>query len=1038
MESEKLKNENELRISRRDFLKVSAITAAAAAAGYAASKNFAFDIFSPPVNYEQPQPGWQYSYVPSVCAFCSSTCDILVRVESKNGYIRAREIDGNPLSPLNKGKICPRGRSGIFRTYNVDRIKKPLIRTGPKGTWAFKEATWEEALNYIQQKLQELNVQPWEFILVGGGIPCSNYKRYFIPFSLGTQIPNINGTPMQSCMFSEQQPIGFVIGAFDLHATDLMDDMSNSSLIVVWGDNGFPAGIFVNRAVRLGEGLANGAYMITIDPRMSEAASKSDLWVPVKPGSDLTLAMAIINYIIQNGYYDDNFVRYYTNAPFLAYEENGVLKLLEDVWPDGTVKGFYVYDEISGEVREVPPFTNTNQFDINGNQIRPALKLSPIEYNGKQVTTVFQHLANRVSQYTLEYAAQVADVPLDLIKEVAHRIATTKPMDIVSGLKGFWSDLAPMFRKAMAIVMALTGNIDIRGGWVYSGKYREGVKEVVNAYNSAIQSGTSKPGILLQRPEILASVPLLDLPGELLTIFAIIYAYNNQQFWKTGYPAISYAYAQTLMQQGKTPVATYAMFIDTGAYEASKGEVMWNGQPYTPKVVMSYGGTPFNFLWKQYRKILENTFYIDINILPTEDTLYADVILPDVSYLEREEDFRYDGPAMDYALRGRWQAIPVLFPNTANGLDLFVMFAYMLGEEAGDAYVDWMAKSVSIDQEVFKQIIASEMPKYQNYLIENNGYPPWGSFTAKAWREAKVSYLSKKLNIPPEQITKTLRNNGVFIITTVDEYFNNNERIPWNLPAATPTGRIEIYSTALYYYVIKTFGYNPIWDPLIAYIPPYWNAGYAVKPGEFVEPSPPYNDPTFKPTPPEMFYVEFKVPVFAYTSSTDNPLLMAIASNSYHKNIAQMAWIHPTTASQLGINEGDWITIVRWKLPDSDGKYPKLTIRAHITQWIRPDTIGVPEPYGQRNPALTTATKAIENAGNKPVSELWPESYNPLGGFRQTEQFTVYVRKATPDEIQEATTLATAQTPDTLPSEVAVTPYMYINSTEWSKYEQSQ
>ncbi|BDC18630.1 molybdopterin-dependent oxidoreductase [Acidianus sp. HS-5] len=1034
MENEKAKHG--LRLSRRDFLKISAITAAAAAAGYAASKNFVFDIFSPPVNDEQLQPGWEYSYAPNVCGFCSSTCDILVSVERKGQYVKAMEIDGNPLSPLNKGKVCARGRSGIFRTYNVDRIKTPLIRTGPKGTWSFKEATWEEALNYIQQKLQELNVKPWEIVLVGGAIPCANYKRQLIPFTLGTEVPNVIGTPMQSCMFSLQQPIGTVIGGFDLHATDIMDDMTYSQLIVVWGDNGFPAGIFVNRGVRFGEGIANGAYVIVIDPRVSEAASKANLWIPVKPGSDLVLALAIINYIIQNKYYDEYFVRYYTNAPFLAYEENGVIKLLEEDHEDGTVKAYYVYDEMSGTAVKVPPFTNSNQYTVDGKQIRPALSAPQLTINGKNVQTVFQFLAERVSNYTFDYAAQVCDVSVDTLNELAYKIATTKPMEIVTGLKGFWGDYAPQFRRAVGIIMALTGNIDIRGAWVYSGKYREGINEVIDAYNSSVSSGSSKPGILLQRPEILSKVPLLDLPGELLTMYSIIYAYNNPQFWTTGHPAVQYAYNQTLAQQNKKPAGAFAMFVDAGTYEAYKEKVQWNNEPYKIKAMISYAGTPFNFQWDQFKEILENIFYVDINIQPTEETLYADVILPDVTYLERDEDFRYDGPAMDYALRGRWQTIPRLFPNTANGLDLFVLFAYMLGKEAGDGYVEWMANSVSIDKEVFKQIIQEEMPKYQDYLIKNNGYPTWGSFTADAWREAKLSYLSKKLGIPSEKMNDILRNNGVFIINTVDEYFNNNQRIPWDLPAATPTGRIEIYSTVLYYYVIKNYGYDPIWDPLMAYVPPDWNYGYAREPGVYYPAEPPYNDPTFKPTPPELFFIEFKVPQFAYTSSTNNPVLMAIASDSYHTNILQMAWINTDTANQLGIKEGDWITIERWKLPNPNGETPKLVMRAHLTNLIRPDTIGVPEPYGQRNPALTYSTRAVPNAGNKPVDHLWPWSYNPLGGFRQAQQFTVYVRKATDEEIQEATALATVQTSDTLPSKQVITPDMQISSQNWNKYEQ--
>ncbi|BFH74600.1 molybdopterin-dependent oxidoreductase [Sulfurisphaera javensis] len=1032
-----MKFRDDLKLSRRGFLKASAAVTAIAGVSYLASKyNFALFSQTDPVDDEELQPGWQYSYIPNVCAFCSSTCDTLVTTEYKNGYIRAIEIDGNPLSPLNKGKICARGRSGIFRTYNIDRLKVPLIRTGPKGTWSFREATWEEAINYIMQKIKELNVQPYEFILIGGGVPCANYKSMFIPFTLGLQMPTINGTPMQTCLFPLQQPIGFVIGGFDLHATDLMDDMTYSSLIVAWGTSGFPAGIFVNRAIRFGEGIANGAYVISVDPRMGEASSKANLWIPIKPGSDIYVAMAIINYLIQNGYYDDEFVRYYTNAPFLAYEENGVVKLLEEDYEDGTVKAYYVYDEISGQVVKVPPFTNSNKYDINGNVIRPALNAPQgLSVNGIQVQTVFQFLAQKVSNYTLEYASQVADVPLSQLQELAYRIATMKPMTIVTGLKGFFNDQAPQFRKAIAIIMALTGNIDVRGGWVYSAVYREGIKEVLDAYNQSIQSGESKPGILLQRLDILAKVPLLDLPGALLAIFAVLGAYDNPSFWQHGYPSLWYAYNQTLKQQGKKPAAAFAFFVDAGAYEAVQGQVMWNNQPYKPKVVMSYAGSPFNFKWDQYKQVLENTFYIMIDIIPTEASLYADVILPDVSYLERDELFRTDGPAMDLAYRGRWQAIPVLWPNTANGLDLFVMFAYMFGKEAGDAYVNWMASVHNIDREVFKQIIQEEMPKYQQYLIQNNGYPPWGSFTANAWREALVSYLSKQYNIPKDQIFSILRNNGVFIIKTVDEYFQNHERIPYDLPAATPTGRIEIYSTVLYYYVIQNYGYDPIFDPIIAEVPPNWNGGYAVQPGVYVEPPPPYNDPAFKPTPPEMFYIEYKVPQFAYTSSTDNPLLMAIASDSYHKDILMRAWIHPQTAQQLGIQEGDWIAIERWKLPNPDGTIPKLIIKAHITNWIRPDTIGVPEAFGQRNPALTTAIKAIQEFGNKPVSVLWPSSYSPLSGSRQSEQFTVYVRKATPDEIEQATQLASVNTENTLPSNMAnIQPNNSASQNEWSTF----
>ena len=1028
------KTKGSLRLTRRDFLKVSAVAAAAAGAMYAAGQ-FDFNLLSPPVVNETHQPGWNYSYVPNICAYCSSTCDILVQVESKGNYIRAIGIDGNPLSPLNKGKVCARGRSGILKAYNKDRLKKPLIRTGPKGTWAFREATWEEAINYILQKFKELDVKPWEFILVGGGVPCANYKPQFIPFTLAAQIPNINGTPMNSCLFPLQVPIGLVIGAFDLHATDQMDDMAYSSLIVAWGTSSFPAGIFVNRAVRFGEGIENGAYVIAIDPRVGEAASKANLWVPIKPGTDLVLAMAIIKYIIDNGYYDDYFVRYHTNAPFLAYEENGVIKLLDDTYDDGTVKGFYVYDELSRSVVEVPPFTNTNRYDVNGREIRPAL-FTPqgLTFNGKQVKTVFEFLKERVKDYTLEYAAKVCDIPLEMAKEVAHRIATMRPMTIVSGLKGFWGDNAPMFRKAYAIIMALTGNIDVRGGWIYSGAYRDGIIELVNAYNELVRSGEIKPGILIERPEVFSKIPLTEIPGLMFAAYPIIYVYNNPKFWKTGFPSITYALNQNLVSQGKKPAAAFSLFIDAGAYEGVMGQVTWNGQTYKPKVVMIMMGNAKNFQWNQYKKVLENTFVVLFDIYPLDHALYADVILPDVSYLERDEYFWDDGPSPDRALRGRWQAVPVIFPNTANALDLFVMLAYMMGQEIGDAYLDAMTSSVSyVDKEVFKSVIKQEMPKYQQYLMQNNGYPPWGSFTAEAWRQATLAYLSKQTGVPSDKLYEIFRKNGILILKTVDEYFKNHERMPWDLPVATPTGRVEIYSTLVYYYVVKNYGYDPVWDPLLTFVPPNWNYGYAREPGVYHPAEAPYNDLTFKPSPPEFFFISYKIPMFAYVSSTNDPILMAISSNSYHADIYQMAWINEDVAKQLGINEGDWIAIERWKLPNPDGSIPKLVMRAHLTKLIRPDTIGVPEPFGEKNPALSYATKAVQNFGNQPVSAFWPQSYNPFGGFRQAQQFTVRVRKATPDEIQEATQLAPVQTPDTLPANMQVMPNTQVTQQEWNQ-----
>ncbi|MGC9117186.1 MAG: molybdopterin-dependent oxidoreductase, partial [Conexivisphaera sp.] len=612
-------------VDRRDFLKLSGVVAGSAALLYAAkrlSAGFDLNFLSlTPQGYDVGtlQPNWTYAYVPGICGICSSTCDVIATVEKSpdGSYVRVIEVDGNPLSPLNGGKVCARGRSGPFLTYNKDRIKTPLIRTGPKGTWAFKEATWEEAVGYILNYMKQNNVQPYEIVLGGGAIPCSNYRPQLIPFMLASQIPNMAGSPMQPCIYGEHLGINLTMGTFDIHGSDLMDDFTYSSLIVVWGDNGNPAGVFVNRGHRLGEGLANGAFMITIDPRQSEAASKSDLWVPVKPGSDLAIAMYIINYIISNGYYDADFVRYHTDLPFLLVDEgNGLLRPLAEEHPDGTVKAFFVYDEIRGGLAKVPPFTNTNMYDVDGNRIIPALSPQGVTYNGQPVYTAFQKLAERVSSYTLDRASKVAGVDPSMLEEVARRMATMKPMDIATGQKGQWGSYTTQFRKAVAAIMALTGNVDRRGTWVYSGVYRESMRALNDAYRSAVSSGSSKPGILIQRPDILMQVPYVTLPGLILNAFATMYVFHNPKFWVHGYPSVEEILNRNLVAQGKKPAAAFSMFPDAGLYEAVQGQLTWNGAAYRPKMAVLCCVNPAkDFQESEWKEILSNLFVVSIDIL---------------------------------------------------------------------------------------------------------------------------------------------------------------------------------------------------------------------------------------------------------------------------------------------------------------------------------------------------------------------------------------------------------------------------------------
>lgn len=1004
-------------IGRRDFLKLAGIGVAAGAVVAYADKSFLFDFLSPQgYDTETLLSGWSYSTVPSICSICSSTCDVLVTVEKSpdGSYLRAIEIDGNPSSTYNKGKVCARGRSGAFLTYNVDRIKMPLIRTGPKGTWSFREATWSEAINYILQYMNTNKVEPYDMILGGGAIPCANYRPEFIPFMFASQIPNMAGSPMQPCIFGEHLGINLTMGTFDIHGSDLMDDFTNSALIVIWGNNGNPAGIFTTRGVRLGDGISNGAYVIAVDPRQSEAASKSDLWIPIKPGTDLALAMYIINYIISNKYYDEDFLKNYTDSPFILVDEgNGLLSLLTSNYNDGSVKSFYVYDKLSGSIVEVPPFANSNSTDSGGRPISPSLNPQNLTWNGKPVYTVFQKLAERVSSFNLDSVSALTGVDSSNLEEMALKIATVKPIDIATGQKGQWGSYTTQFRKAIATIMALTGNVDKQGGWVYSGVYREEVKALQNVYSQSTSNGTTNPGILIQRPELLEQVPYVQLPGLMLNAYATIFAFNNPGFWSHGYPSVNQIINQNLAANGKKPASAFTLFADSGMYEAIQGQLSWNGANYKPKMALLCCVNPAkDFQENEWKEILSNMFVVTIDILPTDTSLYADVILPDATYLERQEPITDDSASPEYYYRTRNQAVPRVFPQTIPELDMFILLANQMG--ILNQYVQQMAEGNGLPYQDLLNAINSSLSTYASYLNQYNVYPRTGGIVADAFRQVQASLIAQKIGSTPDQVLNELETQGVINVNSYSDYVNTGQLIPFDIPAATPSGRIELYSTLLYYYVVKNYGYDITWDPLLAWVPPNWNAGYAVTPGTYTEPAAPYNDPSFEPDPPEFFIDYFKIPPIAYTFMTDNPITYAITAYSYHKNIYQYIWINAASASALGISEGDWITV------NSNLSGAKIVARAHLTNWIRPDTIGIPEPWGQKNPALTYASQAMSSFGNKAVTNLWTQSYDPLTGHRMTQQQTVKVSKSTQAEIKEYTQLATASTE--LPSQQSMQP----------------
>jgi thiosulfate reductase / polysulfide reductase chain A len=272
----------DLKITRRSFLKVTSAGVGALSLNYELLdfKNWAHASAEAPV-----------TRIPTFCNGCGNRCAIFTYV--KNG--RLWKIEGNPEANGNLGVICPKGHGYLHELYNPSRLKGPLKRVGDR----FEPISWEQAYKEIGEKINLILMDSGPQSLFWVNYPQSNHMYALrLMHALGSPHYFTHGS---TCYTARNAGWVYTVGELP------SNDLSNARYIMIIGRN--PAGgIDLAQVKKIVEAKEKGAKLVVVDPRHSETAIIADEWLPIRPGTDLALLLAMINVMVKEGLYDKKFI----------------------------------------------------------------------------------------------------------------------------------------------------------------------------------------------------------------------------------------------------------------------------------------------------------------------------------------------------------------------------------------------------------------------------------------------------------------------------------------------------------------------------------------------------------------------------------------------------------------------------------------------------------------------------------------------------------------------------------------------------------
>jgi anaerobic selenocysteine-containing dehydrogenase len=380
-----------MKTTRRDFIKGTAGAGGILLAGQILGDSLE-TLVAAPSGAQTATEEW----IPTTCWIGKQDCGMLARVV--NG--RVVKLEGNPAHPRNRGTLCPKGVGQIMSLYDPNRVLTPLVRTNEKGvSGKWRQASWDEALELVAEWMNATR-ENGTFVWQKGRSKAKKfYDEAFVKTSGAVKLHH-----GAFCSDAGYRALEYTIG---MHGV-MHPDFRQTRYLLCWGWNVTNAGgnkfCWLTWPQQLVKAKERGLKMVAIDPRLRSAAHFADEWLPIKPGTDLALALAICHGLIEQGTVDWEYLKKYTNSAFLI-QEDGMFLRAEPTGDEDKGQPL-VWDLISGTA---VPYTTEN--------IDPALEGS-YNVDGVRVTVTFELFKAHVAKTPPQLAADICGVNVRQIQQI--------------------------------------------------------------------------------------------------------------------------------------------------------------------------------------------------------------------------------------------------------------------------------------------------------------------------------------------------------------------------------------------------------------------------------------------------------------------------------------------------------------------------------------------------------------------------------------------------------------------------------------------